>query len=465
MKKISSKIVLLSLLNSLIIAIMISVASTTMSNQMPEAATANTTITSTAESAADENNSLNIANTGNDSNQGTTPRQSFFLLPTQVLLGMLFAMIIGAIISFLIGRYISKPIMKLTQIVKKTAEYDLTEDKSYEYTLKYKDECGAMANALWNTRKNLSGLVSNIKNISGSLAAHSEELTASTDENTRAVSQVVTAINEIAQGNNNQAEMVSKANQAIEDVSKTIDEVNRATSDNAIKAAQSLKMVEIGQKAVELTYEGMQQNLTINEEVSISVNELGEMVSKVENIVEVISSIASQTNLLALNAAIEAARAGEAGRGFSVVSEEIRKLAEGSATAAKEIADIIRETSEKSKLASSKMVTSRETVNSQVEAVNNTRDAFYKIKSSVEDIVEHSQQSANMLKSIDTRAREIANQTQDMAAVAEQSAASSEEISASGEEQLASIEIISQSAVGLSKLAEKLNTEVGCFKI
>ncbi|MDP4183023.1 MAG: methyl-accepting chemotaxis protein, partial [Bacillota bacterium] len=230
-------------------------------------------------------------------------------------------------------------------------------------------------------------------------------------------------------------------------------------------AGKSLKMVELGQNAVDLAIERMNENFQITKEVGNSVNDLGEMVAKVESIVDVITSITEQTNLLALNAAIEAARAGEAGKGFAVVSEEIRKLAEGSSSAAKEITTIIRETTEKNKQASENMALSRITVDAQVTAVNNTKEAFDKIKLSVEDIVKGSQQSSEMLKDIDSRSKEIANHTQDMAAVAQESAASSQEISASGQEQLASIEMIANSASGLSKMAEELTKEVKKFKL
>lgn len=319
--------------------------------------------------------------------------------------------VICSVIGILITISITKPLKKAVELIDNTSRFNLANDVSFDVLLKNKDEIGVIARSLGNMRKALREFASKTIDISNNLASHSEELTASTEENTKTIAQVVTTINEIAEGNGSQAEIVNKTSSTISEVAKTIGKVNLATSESAENASKSLEIVADGQKAVNLATERMNENVLISQEVGNSANELSGMIEKVGSIVDVITSIAQQTNLLALNAAIEAARAGEAGKGFAVVSEEIRKLAEESSSAAKEITQIITDTTKKSNQMAGNMDKARLVVMAQQEAVNITREAFEKIKVSVEDIVKRTHESAVMLKDIDAVSKEIAVQT------------------------------------------------------
>ncbi|MHB8066185.1 MAG: methyl-accepting chemotaxis protein, partial [Ruminiclostridium sp.] len=327
------------------------------------------------------------------------------------------------------------------------------------------DEIGIIVNSVSNMRTSLRNTISKLLSISNNLAANSEELTASTDESTKTINQVVTAINGIAKGNNSQAEAINKASQTIFDIANNIDEVDRATSESVNTAMESLEIVSEGQNAVELTTAKMQENIKVAGNVNNSLNELSQSISKVGNISEVINSIAAQTNLLALNAAIEAARAGESGRGFAVVAEEIRKLAEQSSSAAKDIAIIIKDTVTKNAIALENMDKAEEIITEQSHSVDVTKEAFDKVKLSVEGIAKRIKNAFDMLSTIDAASKEISSRTHDMAAIAEQAAAGSEEISASSEQQLASIEMIATASSDLSGMAIELNNEISKFKL
>lgn len=383
------------------------------------------------------------------------------------LLVIIICVVVAICISLgiLITRTITKPISKVVSLIKKTADFDLVSDSSYEGLLRHEDEIGIIARSVSNMRTSLRNTISKLLNISNNLAANSEELTASTDESTKTINQVVLAITEIAKGNNSQAEAVNKASATIFDIANNIGKVDRATSESVNTAIESLEMVSEGQNAIVLTTDRMQENIIVSDRVNNSLNELSESIGKVGNISEVINSIAAQTNLLALNAAIEAARAGDAGRGFAVVAEEIRKLAEQSSSAAKEIAIIIKDTVAKNDVASENMDKAKKIVSEQSLAVNVTKEAFDKIKLSVEGIAKRTKSASEMLNTIDEASKEVSNQTHDMAAIAEQAAAGSEEISASSEQQLASIEMIANAASELSGMAIELNNEIGKFKL
>lgn len=373
--------------------------------------------------------------------------------------------ILCIILSILIALSITKPIKKIVTLVRTTAQLDLVYDASYESLLKNKDEISDMMSSVSDMRKSLVDIVKKVFLISGQLAASSNELTESADENTKTVNQVVTAINEIAEGNGSQAETVAQMNTTISGIAKNINNMNTATVESTEKAMESLELLKEGQNAVEVTIRTMKQNIEITNDANTSIEELSDIIGQVSNITEVINSIAKQTNLLALNAAIEAARAGEAGKGFAVVAEEIRKLAEGSSAAAKEIADIIAATMDKNNSTSKKMEYAIEIVSEQEAAVEITKKAFDKIEEAVIDIAQRTKNAGNMLNHINKSAKAVSDQTQDMAAISQESAASSEEISASSEEQMASIELIATSASQLSHMAKELKQEINRFKI
>jgi len=373
--------------------------------------------------------------------------------------------VVATVLNTLIIRSITSPIKKAVDLISKTADFNMVYDESANLYMKSKDEIGAIVRSVVEMRASLRKMVEKISAISNNLAASSEELSAASEESSKTINQVVTAINEIAEGNNSQAEKVNNTGNTLLKVSARISEVNKATSQSAETAVSSMAIISDGQCAVDVTAEKMAENVHVVGEVSASINELSEVIQKVSSMTQLINSIASQTNLLALNAAIEAARAGEAGRGFAVVADEIRSLAEGSSSAAKEIAEIVDETIGKNTAAAENMSRVKDIVSEQEAAVNTTKDAFEKIKLSVVGIADSVKTSSQMLEEIDEATKDISGHVQDMAAIAEESAASSEEISASSQEQLASVEMIAKASSDLSNMAADLSKDMSVFKL
>ena len=444
--------------------------------------------------------------------------QNSFNTSLYMILGIAAIAVIAAIVLIVVlVKGIVSPINKVKIGLEKMSNGDLTE----KVNINSKDEVGDMAAAYNKTQSHLSELIASLKENATQLTSASEQLSTAAKQSSDATQQVATsaqqmakgaqeqsnnaqetsksigqlseAINQMATGAQEQSKGVQEAIGSITEVAQTLSEVAGNAGQAAQGAMQAAVSANAGAEQSRATLQGMDRIKLSTAEVSKKIEELGARSTEIGKIVAVIDDIAAQTNLLALNAAIEAARAGEQGRGFAVVSDEVRKLAERTATATKEIADLIGSVQKGVKEATAVMdqgnaavtegyelavkagqsldqiLKAASEVNSQIaiisdkaQQVNTSTNALVKVIDSVGSITEENSASTEQMSA---NAVQVSKSVETVAGIAEENSAATEEVSASAEEMSAQVEEIVASAQSLKEMAASLEQSVSVFKV
>ncbi|MEG6616730.1 methyl-accepting chemotaxis protein [Peptococcaceae bacterium 1198_IL3148] len=317
--------------------------------------------------------------------------------------------VVGVVLAIVLTNMIRKPILELTEDANRFAEGDFSQ----QIQVKSSDEIGDLAGTFNNMAQKLGAMIADMGHHAQTLAAHSEELAASGEEVNATVEEMASTSSEVA----------ATAAAGFANAEKTVTE--------AKKVAQ---VALAGNETVKQTVVKINAIATSAHEVEKSVENLHDLSNQIGKITNVITGIAEQTNLLALNAAIEAARAGEHGKGFAVVADEVRKLAEQSANATKEIAQLIDQVQTGAQLANSTMKQAGQEVEDGVRLASEAGQALAEIVAStngtiemIEDIKEGNQQSSEGMEQvaasneqITSTTQQISSATQELAEIANQ---------------------------------------------
>ena len=371
------------------------------------------------------------------------------------------ALAIGVLLSVLLSRAVRRPLKILADGAALYSQGDLTRT----ILVSSRDEIGEVGIAMNRMQEHLKSLVLNIRQKSALLAQAAGQLGANADQSADSANSVAEAISEVAAGADNQNRTIETV---ISNVAQNAEDVQRMGQQTA-GAADSSKAVahkaEDGEIAAERAVNQMDQIEETVERSATVVAKLGTMSQEIGHIVETISDIAGQTNLLALNAAIEAARAGESGRGFSVVAEEVRKLAEQSDQAAQQIATLIGGIQTETENAVAVMAAGTREVRTGAEVVRTAGRSFQEINELVAGVSDQVRGISESFGSLAEGNTQILQAMQDLKAIGETASQQTQNVSAATQEQSAAMQEIASAGHELTRYAEELQQAVNQFKV
>ncbi|MFJ7840036.1 methyl-accepting chemotaxis protein [Lysinibacillus sphaericus] len=370
--------------------------------------------------------------------------------------------ILALLISVFITRLITVPINKLNATAKVIAEGDLSGE---DINVKTNDEIGVLADSFNEMKRRLHSIINNVAANVEQTTAAAEQLAASTDQVAISSNEVANRIEVTSEGANQSAITGRESATAMDETAHGVQRIAEATQLLNSKALDTQVIANEGGKTLQTAENQMAVIQQSSHETNERIKQLSAQSTEIEKIIKVITDITEQTNLLALNAAIEAARAGEHGKGFAVVADEVRKLAEESKASAHQIVDLTTSIQQETNAVEKAVSVTVQNVEEGVTFIQNAQVSFDTIMKAIQEITSQIEDVSASTEEISASTEEVAASVNEMASAATTAAEQSEMIAAAVEEQTATIQEINAVAKSLSEGAMTVQEEINKFKI
>ncbi|MGP4105639.1 methyl-accepting chemotaxis protein [Virgibacillus sp. L01] len=371
-------------------------------------------------------------------------------------------MVLGILIAILTSRSITNPISTVMERMKVITNGDLSQEPLETRSI---DEIGQLIVATNEMNTNMRELLNQINEVSETVSSQSEELTQSASEVKSGAEQIATTMQELASGSETQANTSSELSSVMGNFANKVQEANENGEHIQKSSNEVLEMTDEGSELMNSSNEQMAKIDSIVQDAVQKVQGLDTQSQEISKLVSVIKDIADQTNLLALNAAIEAARAGEHGKGFAVVADEVRKLAEQVSISVTDITDIVTNIQNESSVVTDSLQGGYKEVEQGTAQIRSTGEKFSGISNGITEVVSSIKTVTDNLSEIAANSQQMNGSIQEIAAVSEESSAGIEQTSASSQQTSSSMEEVAGSSDDLARLAEKLNGLVRKFKL
>jgi len=406
-------------------------------------------------------NILNIAKSVMEKDQNKAKETTTFII-TMLIVATLIALVMGLAISIWIGRFISKPVIQVSESMKKLAEGDFSIEP---IRVRNRDEIGVLVNSMNQMVDDLRKILVQVSESSEYIAASTEELSASTEQSAESAARVADLSQKNAIGAEKQLETFKATALKVEEIAEEVDHISHSSESMLSATESATKMTQQGAVSIHNVLSQMNAIHTSTEETSALIRSLDERSKQITDIVSLITAISEQTNLLALNAAIEAARAGEHGRGFAVVAEEVRKLAEESRKSAEQVIEMTNLIQQGTIQAVGAMENGNMLVQEGLTYTEQAEQAFAAIEAAIDNVTNQVREVNESVEEIRDFSRQVAAGIEEVTSISDQVLQLSQESSTASEEQLATSEEITSSVQNLAALADDMKQQITRFRI
>lgn len=369
---------------------------------------------------------------------------------------------VAIVIAYVMANSITKPLQKVTKRMHALSQGKLNHEP---FEVRLRDESAQLMEATNELTLQMTVLIHQLNEVSTTVDRHSDELSQSAAEVSNGADQIAITMGELADGSESQATHASELSEGMHVLNSEMNEALNQGKKANDETSHVLSLTNEGQALMKASVDAMRDIDRVIKGSVTRVEELNTHATSITKMVGVIEDIAEQTNLLALNASIEAARAGEHGKGFSVVANEVRKLAEQVASSVKEITGTVDTIQSASSQVNVDLNDGYKVVKTGTDQINQTNATFNQINQAVDSTAKSIDQIVSSLNHVSTETARLLSAVEEVASISEESAAGVEETSASVEEMNGSMQNISDGAKELTGLVDNLKEIIKHFEL